>query len=955
MRIILLLFCSLSLLTQLTGQSAGTTFKLQLEPGQTYEIEVDLQRDYYPDPKQPPSQKNSYRFPTLYKQALKYQLEVLDRSDDRYSVELVRLHIYAYNSTDGKSIRVGNYNIGKRMNRTPQGDTVRFEMDFYGQVIGQENPDSIRTGYAVPDGYQLETRVVMPELTEKFTHFLSYLHPKTVEPGTSWVAPDGTRLTLVKKQAGLWHIRANDQRDLYIDPETNWIRYMEQHELLKKDVKRPDYFFDIHTLVQGRMDASKITTRIQGSAPSHKNGSFLLRTTPYFQGEDAEYLVRVDEQGNFEWQDTIREATFFQLTDLYGTTLWGYLQPGNDLDLHLLNKDQWQISGNTREECHYLTRFFETYPRYLDLMESNEPDSPYEADLEQFWQDRLAESKQAKAELTELADQLSPDFVALQQRQIDFLRTGTLNLNLSFHYIFQFRSEAPQPVPPHYQEYVDDQIMYDGYGRSLPGYRALQHLHLQRKMFDSMSNNMGNLIYRSSEPIYYFSLLTYSGGPLYQTAFDNLKSLMDQSSKPAQVEHLFQHFQTIFTEGKLTRRLQEHFQKMQDIQKPGTMFPDLSLYDEDGQPVSLYDLHGQPSVIVIVRGYNYWDKTLVMEKTPGLVPGVQFVFLHLGPPGNSPITRGENIRHWHARINSPAVATTFLQTNDYRHPRVYLMDRSGKISSTLSGAEHYSEEMLPRLQALEAGPPLIDKQQRKNILLLLLGLLGGGLVIGLLTLWWQRRLRLRELNRRQRVESQLQTIRSQLNPHFMFNSMNSIQHLIRSGQSDRAQSYLGKLASLLRASLRHTRENFISLQEELEVVGQYCELEALRFNFTYDLKIDHQLDTRAISVPPLLLQPYVENAVLHGIAPLRERGKLWVDIREQSRQLWICIRDNGQGMKASRNGNHRGNGIGLTLNAERLKLVYGDAAQVHIYSPSPTDEENLGLGTEVQIAMPIDV
>jgi signal transduction histidine kinase len=361
--------------------------------------------------------------------------------------------------------------------------------------------------------------------------------------------------------------------------------------------------------------------------------------------------------------------------------------------------------------------------------------------------------------------------------------------------------------------------------------------------------------------------------------------------------------------------------------------------------------------LILVQGHNYWAQILEIENTAKLFPDLQFVFLHIGQAaqGQSDLPELDNIRQLYARTNSGAVARAFMQYAPGRHPRVYLINRKGKLAGTLLASEHYSEGILKALAQLRQGEPVFDQQTQKSIFLILAGILGGGLIIGFIIHQWQQRLRRREQFERQRISAQLQAIRSQLNPHFMFNSMSSIQHLIRSGQAGLAQSYLGKLAELLRATLRYTRENFISLQEELDVVGQYCELEALRFNFSFDLQVEETLNTRAISIPPLLLQPYVENAVLHGIAPLQEGGRLKMEIREQGRRLWIRIRDNGQGIKAVHTGSKKGNGIGLKLNAERLRLVYGNDAQVNVYSPSPANGKDLGMGTEVQIAVPIDV
>ena len=968
MRALFFLICvgALSLTTPLQAQSGSIDLGLNLEPGNTYQLKIQKSTEYEKTPELLQEERKSRRNTPRYSQNTRtYDLTVLQQQEDKYQVQLVRTLLQSCTLFDRASNTISDYSTANETEAVKFRDTVRFEINRYGVITQLHMPDSTARGYVVADTFQVEMEPVMPSVLKEWLASLNYIPDHPVKIGDSWSATSGEKYTLIGKQAGHWHLKHPSGREIYLDPQTNWVNFGSEDQIAIR--RLPQYVsstFDYHQITIGKAGASTEPVRISGYAPLHKNNTLLLRLTPYFMGRAAEYPISVNAEGYFEWEAPLEEAVFFQLTDLYDHTFWGFTEPGSSLDLQWRTQGGWTARGSFQEECHYLNEFFSTFPKYeLFLQYGGDRyfQGSYESDLEQFWKDRLKDTQTALTALSQWDVPLSPKFIALQERQIEYFRAAALSLNLSYHQVYLVRNTSGpdnlQPIPDYYQKYLDELVLYDEVSRSIPAFRALLHLDLQRHMFEATTGDLTRILSRPYESAYYYAQLYYQKYPLYQTTFDLLQMAMTWSRYPDRVEHLFRHFQEMFPNRKHTYELARQHRLMDNLRSAGEKVPNFIVYHENGSPTWLEEKKGIPSVLIVLHGPNYWRQSLEIERTAELFPEIQFRFLHIGQPDkhDPDLPESDNIHHLYAKTNSGAAARAFLQYSLGRHPRVYLINRKGKLTGTLQGNERYDTAVLPALKELQAGEPIIDEQTKQGMLLVFAGLLVGGLLIGLTIHQWQRRLRHREQFHRQQVEAQLQAIRSQLNPHFMFNSMNSIQHLIRSGQSDRAQSYLGKLANLLRASLRYTRENFISLQQELDIVGQYCELEALRFNFSYDLEIDKKLDTRSISVPPLLLQPYVENAVLHGIAALREKGKLHVNISEQGRRLWIRIRDNGPGVQATRSVSRKGNGLGLALNAERLRLVYGDTAQVNIYSPSPTNNKDLGSGTEVQIAMPIDV
>ena len=169
---------------------------------------------------------------------------------------------------------------------------------------------------------------------------------------------------------------------------------------------------------------------------------------------------------------------------------------------------------------------------------------------------------------------------------------------------------------------------------------------------------------------------------------------------------------------------------------------------------------------------------------------------------------------------------------------------------------------------------------------------------------------------KQKNEAALQSIRSQLNPHFVFNALNSIQGLINQDEVGEANRYLSEFSTLMRNTLEGNDHDLISLMTERKMLESYLQLEQLRFGFTYHIHCDESLDPAGIEIPALLTQPLVENAVKHGVSPLYEQGKIEIEFKRSEQDLVIRIMDNGKGFSEK-----PGVGYGLKLTRERIRLL----------------------------------
>jgi PAS domain S-box-containing protein len=206
---------------------------------------------------------------------------------------------------------------------------------------------------------------------------------------------------------------------------------------------------------------------------------------------------------------------------------------------------------------------------------------------------------------------------------------------------------------------------------------------------------------------------------------------------------------------------------------------------------------------------------------------------------------------------------------------------------------------------------------------------------------------------KQMGEFRLMALRSVMNPHFIFNCLNSIQYYIMESDQVNAVKYLSTFSKLIRSILNHSVKSRVRLAEELEMLKHYIQLEALRFEDKFDfvIDLDPTIDVESVEIPSMLIQPYVENAILHGLYNKKGKGLLKISIRAHDRSVLVEIEDNGVGRKAASAMKplnlQQHKSMGTALTEERLKLINaGDAASVEI---TDLESEYTPAGTRVSV------
>lgn len=230
------------------------------------------------------------------------------------------------------------------------------------------------------------------------------------------------------------------------------------------------------------------------------------------------------------------------------------------------------------------------------------------------------------------------------------------------------------------------------------------------------------------------------------------------------------------------------------------------------------------------------------------------------------------------------------------------------------------------------------------------GLLGtlvvGFFVLLFLKIYWDRKHK-KEKEERQIKELELKAIRSQMNPHFIFNALGSIQNLLGKGANEEANDYLVRFSRLLRTVLNNSEKKLVPLSGEIEQLYLYLVLEQLRFPFSYTIEVDETLETELIEIPGMLIQPFVENAVKHAIAP-RGMGNINIIINQTDNILHVIIEDDGPGLLSTTS-----EGFGMQAVKDEigiLKNLYHTEIEINIVNRQDSEP---CTGLKVMLAIPI--
>lgn len=262
----------------------------------------------------------------------------------------------------------------------------------------------------------------------------------------------------------------------------------------------------------------------------------------------------------------------------------------------------------------------------------------------------------------------------------------------------------------------------------------------------------------------------------------------------------------------------------------------------------------------------------------------------------------------------------------------------------ISGLEKERELYQSKFDLALTSEQLVERQKW-----LIYSLVFGMLLLGLTTYFFYRS------NKQQKLANNLlalKSLRSQMNPHFIFNALNSVNNFIAKSDERSANRYLSEFSTLMRAVLENSEEDFIPLSKEIELIELYTKLEHSRFadKFDYQITVEENIDVAAFDIPPMLLQPYIENAIWHGLRYKEQKGFLKINLKSKNKDaIEISIIDNGVGrqksaeLKTTHQKKQKSKGMGnIKKRIDILNDMYKDKVDVFI-----DDYESDGTGTKV--------
>lgn len=260
---------------------------------------------------------------------------------------------------------------------------------------------------------------------------------------------------------------------------------------------------------------------------------------------------------------------------------------------------------------------------------------------------------------------------------------------------------------------------------------------------------------------------------------------------------------------------------------------------------------------------------------------------------------------------------------------------------------------------LEKSELLLHEQSKQSKMQLFFAVLFGLLLFGIGFLIYSRiQLRKTLTLQKELSEYEQKALHLQMNPHFVFNCLGSISSFIVNNGTESAIKYLAKFSKLMRLTLEYSKESLIPIDKEIESLQNYLELEQLRFNHKFNFNIIKNKSIEDdVAIPPLLLQPFVENAIIHGVIPKKNIGNIEIDFEIENHTLVCTINDDGVGVEQSRIAKEHTvvvhKSMALDITKKRLQMIATATHQKADFSIEEIKNNNQVLGTKVKLHLPI--
>ena len=325
--------------------------------------------------------------------------------------------------------------------------------------------------------------------------------------------------------------------------------------------------------------------------------------------------------------------------------------------------------------------------------------------------------------------------------------------------------------------------------------------------------------------------------------------------------------------------------------------------------------------------------------------------------------RRDVLKAYEALAETNKVMKDYKKGLEYLNLYVSVKDSLINDESIVKTSELTSQHLVEKKEAEEKVKQASIKmeQEREKMLIIMIGSFIFLSLIFAILLLRQKDHKKREIekanNNRKMAELELQSLRAQLNPHFMFNSLNAIQELILKEDTDNSHLYLSRFSELLRMLLDNANQPFVTLRKEINLLELYLSLENLRIpDLKYSIEIDPLIDSNKITIPNMILQPYIENAIWHGLSHKKGERNLTIRITKEPNGIACEVKDDGVGrkmaaeLKSLYRKEHRSKGMELL--SKRFILLskeYGSEIQTTV---EDLHDNGTATGTRVSVMVP---
>ncbi len=639
------------------------------------------------------------------------------------------------------------------------------------------------------------------------------------------------------------------------------------------------------------------------------------------------------------------------------TGAWVYIEPGETIHVMPANNSPVRFSGSLADENRYLNKFIGEHPFFNHDFNYSQEDLSDQTHFVGSVKDMLSKTYN---ELNADQSKINPKLYSLLYKSYKYSAASYYLRYLNVKHQGLDAQNAAGLITG--DMLYDPDVMYISNGeyvRFIDDYFAIL-LRFGR-------GSHGFTVWNDSDEndIFELNYIPYAFGsfPHYITTGNALMKGSGLGKSDLIYHTKYEEFIKTYPDGGVG--VIKFFYEIKASLAPGKIFPDFTATNLNNKKVSIKDLRGKKVMIHFVSEYQGNEKIFEpmidsLNKLHSFYPGIDFVYVYDGHRADMWRKKAEKfpkgIHIWTAQENdSDLILFKEKLQEDRLQETFFMIDEKGAIFKTYVIPTNMMSErglaikeyLQPELKKFSNRQISLITPQLKRWGLTALVVVGLTVVCSYLVVKWQlKRIRLKDLEKKRIAEIELKAIRSQLNPHFLFNTMNSILCLINSGKKDSAAEYLSNLSVMMRAVLNNSESGTVSLAEEIEFIERYMLLEQLRFSFQYEVVISPNIDVYTTTVPAMFLQPYVENAIVHGISSKGDDGRLTIRVEEIESQILFTIEDNGPGFNAAESLTKK-KSMGIKLMREKLKLIYREDFELRF-----TNSHTYSTGSCVQIKIP---